>query len=734
MQIKNKMATSQTSGNMSTENIGISDNAQDQMMILNILTKSVYTDPLAAVLREYGCNGADANVEAGKGDLPIDVRLPNKLDPTLSIRDYGFGMDQEQMIKTFCRLGKSSKRDSNAFTGMLGIGSKAGFAYGDQFMVISRSKGVKTIYNAFRDKGIPKLAKMHEEPTDEPSGIEIKVPVRAEDMPEFTAKAERVYRYFKVRPNITGAVVTWGDRSQEFAGTGWRFLGRGQQSVAIMGNVGYKLDGEALGAGGPPVEFTWQRRHSERPEGALLDLGIELDFNIGDLEVAANREGLQYDEETKKVLLAKLQVVISEIGQVLSDKIANAPSMWEAKMQFHSLFDGLSTANTYDLHRVIGPKIVWQGTPINSARVTLHSDIDGASVSRFSRNGGRTHATGALKIRLWPNPHELDASENVTLVINDLKSKANAPARMRGHFSTHPQCTDIVVFAFHSQKAQDDYWKEKHLEGAPTINLSTIAPQVLAFGGTSSPSAHKSKHSAKAFKLIETSAGPDYRGHAKSSCWEIESVDLKDDAGVYVELSSFNVREPKTKMWSAPWGFVDTVKLLRAAGMITGPVYGFKADRIPKLGPKWVPLADSLQKRMDTLVAKDGFAQEIADYIAVTAYDALLPDSSVKLFPDGSSVRALLDEQVRMRKPRQKKLMEVVESRDAEAWLERPVIPAPSVDLETLELTARKDYPMIDLAIQTASYRGKLCSMGGATMKKIAAYVRLVDNRGNAAA
>lgn len=715
------MAAPLTSGDMLTENIGISDDPEDQMMILNVLTNTLYTDKLAAVLREYGCNGADANVEAGKGDQPIEVRLPNKLNPTLAIRDYGFGMTQDQVIKVFCRLGKSTKRGSNAFTGMLGIGSKAGFAYGDQFMVTSFSGGTRTIYNAFRDKGIPKLAKMHSEATDEPDGIEVKVPVRAEDMAEFTSKAERVYRYFRVRPTILGANINWQDRSQEFSGTGWRFLGRGQQSVAIMGNVGYALDATALGVSSES-QFSWQTFDNNPPEGALLNLGIELDFNIGDLEVAANREGLQYDDETKKALLAKIKIVVDEIGKIMSSKISGFPSMWEAKKQYHTLFEGLSSVNHYDLNRVIGTSITWGGKTVDSAKIILESipvDPD-VSITRFARRGSTY--LGSIKFRIDLYPRSIEASNNISLVINDLPSKKNAPARMRGHFAANPNVSYIVVFAFQTTKAQTDYWKAHDLDGAPTINLSAIAPQVIASQGGYTTSAHKSKHSAKVFVLDEKG---NHTGRTNSLWWNTEAVDLKKDGGVYVRIESFQVKNPNGGL-DYPSAFAHVVKKLRDAGMISGPVYGFKTDRIPKLGPKWIPFKDSLKTKMDTLVTKDGFAQEIADFLAVSAYKPLLPDSCVKMFPSASSVRNLLDEQARMRKPRQKKLLELVESGDADGWLDKPTVPAASVNLNALEMIVYNDYPMIKLAACRMGYV-KLEALDPIVIKQIADYVKLTD-------
>ena len=86
------------------------------------LLRDAYSDPITAVLREYSVNAADAHVEAGIPDKPFEVTLPGRLEPVLKIRDFGHGLTPEQIEGLFCSYGASSKRQSNDYTGCLGIG------------------------------------------------------------------------------------------------------------------------------------------------------------------------------------------------------------------------------------------------------------------------------------------------------------------------------------------------------------------------------------------------------------------------------------------------------------------------------------------------------------------------------------------------------------------------------------------------------------------------------------
>lgn len=687
---------------MPTTKIGIGQSAEAQIMILNILTSTVYTDKKAAVLREYACNAADANVESGRGDQPFTVRLPNRLDATLAIRDFGYGMTQQQILETFCLLGESSKRHSNAFTGMLGIGSKAGFAYGDVFTVTSYSGGMKTIYNCYREKGVPMLAKMHEESTKEPHGIEVKVPVRDADFADFAQKAERIYRYFKVRPTITGQPITWNDRAKMYSGTGWRYVGDGKPSVAIMGNVGYELNPASMG-----FKYLGYNQHGR--EETLLGLGIELDFDIGDLEIAANREGLQYHDGTIKAINTKLAVAIGEIGKLFTDKISNAPSLWEAKMLFHDNFEVLGNSySTNNLKRVVDGKIMWKGTTITSGEMDIYNDTADplVRVSKYEPSRAYRRLYGSpsdILPSLHPNPQQVQASEKITLVINDLPSKQNSPARMKGHFETHTDCKGIVVFAFDTPTAETIYWTRKKMTGAPTVLLSSIPPSVTSSGvGISGPSAHKAKHSAKVFELHEDCTTPIPSGYGtnqpKSLWWNTVTKNLKTDSGVYVMIDCFSVERPGgiAPRWETPWDLIPRVKAMRAAGLISGPVYGFKGDRIAKLGPKWIPLEVDIKTKMDSLIAKDKFSQQLADYLAARAYTAPVECKDAVKFAPGTPMRKLMDEYTRMYQPKAPmKLLELVNADRMEPWLVKPTVPAPSFDLDKQEDVMLTSYPLL---------------------------------------
>lgn len=719
--VSNQSAPALTSGVDSVVNMGISTDPEDQLMILNVLSNSLYTDKISAVLREYGCNAFDANVEAGRGNQPIEVRLPNRLESALCIRDFGFGMTEEQILTVFCRLGRSTKRASNAFTGMLGIGSKAGFAYGDSFMVTSYTHGVKCIYNAYRERGAPRLAKLDEQPTDAPDGVEVKVPVRVSDIEEFHEKAERVFRYFKVRPIICGAKIEFSNDEKRFEGTGWRYTGSGR-SYAIMGNVGYDLSADSMGT---------MSEHLK----TLIRLGVELDFEIGDLEIAANREGLQYKDITKKSISERLAVLSKEVGTIFTQQIAGAKTLWEAKKMYGEIFEQRGDYSISELRRIVGNTITWQGQKIDTGRFYIGNKEKDPKVISVTVAGKRNWTT---RIQTELSAEWCYANDKTRFVVNDLPTKKNSPTRVKGFFEANTDALALVILAFDDDKAQARYWKHRELDGVTPVLMSTIPPSVNTNSTTGGPSAHKAKHSAKAFVIDEKSLHHDRA--TKSVFWNKEDVDAGNGTGVYVKIDKFYVVAPKCAGYSSynfessPYHFIRKIKELRNAGLLdpSEKIYGFKeswlAEKPGRLGKGWVSLQDHLKSVVDKLCAGNKMEQEMTDYFAAASYDAFMDEAVLKSVPKGTSLHTLLTELTRMRNPKTpKKTLDLLHDNEGRPWVDRPTLPDASIDLRELEKQVRKDYPL--LSAWADDRPGKLTNLASTEIKLVVEYMTLLDSK-----
>ena len=172
----------------------------------NILSSGLYANKIRAIIREYSCNAVDSHTEAGNLETPFDVHLPNSLEPWFSVRDYGVGLDEQQVRDIFTTYFESTKNNTDELIGGLGLGSKSAFSYTDNFTIVAVKNGVKRVFTAFiNEHGVPSIAPMGEEDSNEPNGVEIRFAVEDSwDFRKFQSEAQHVYKHFKLRPVVSG--------------------------------------------------------------------------------------------------------------------------------------------------------------------------------------------------------------------------------------------------------------------------------------------------------------------------------------------------------------------------------------------------------------------------------------------------------------------------------------------------------------------------------------------------
>src|SRR5277367_5589703 len=135
------------------------------------LSSTTYSDPIRAVIRELACNSSDAHQMAGTQNKRFEIHLPTTHEPEFIIRDFGTGMDDQEINDLFTMYGGSNKRNSNDVIGALGIGSKSPYAYTQMYNVTTTKNGVTRTYVCHVENGMPRLTpdKVYATP-DAPNG------------------------------------------------------------------------------------------------------------------------------------------------------------------------------------------------------------------------------------------------------------------------------------------------------------------------------------------------------------------------------------------------------------------------------------------------------------------------------------------------------------------------------------------------------------------------------------
>ena len=306
-----------------------------------VLSDTLYKNKIGSIVRELSCNAYDAHVVVGKKDVPFSIHLPDAFEPWFSVQDSGPGLSPEDIKTVFTVYFQSTKDQSNDSIGAFGLGAKTPFSYTDQFTVTSVYAGQKSIYGMYiTESGIPDYKLMMQTPTDEPSGVEIKMSVKQSDYYTFRKEVENQLKYFTVKPNCN-VTILW-PVVDFFIDTPAYQLPKnaGYQSgmYIIQGNVGYPVDVENLASISSVAKGVLNR---------FRYYGLRMIFPIGQIGVTASREGVEYTKETIKNIEQMLLKIDTELAEYAKQQLKSEPSDWAraARLNSDQLLSALSGAN-----------------------------------------------------------------------------------------------------------------------------------------------------------------------------------------------------------------------------------------------------------------------------------------------------------------------------------------------------------------------------------------------------
>ena len=605
----------QQSQNFDSHSFGIKQEGISH--IFNVLRNQLYSDKVLAVIREYSTNAVDAHTEVGKDDLPIEVSLPTVLKAEFKVRDYGRGLTDEQIAQIYAMYGESTKRGTNDQIGQLGLGSKSAFAYGDNFIINSFVDGTKTSYNAFIDPSqVGRISKLSSEKTEEKSGIEIVIAVKQDDIEEFYSKAVGLFKNFKVTPIIHGAAGRnlHEDLTQKVIVTSdngnWELI-QGD-SVAVMGNIAYEIDNYAL-------NISWSSNADDRLLYELLNAGVRLNVGIGDLDIAASREALQYTDDTKSFLINRLKDVIKEIPELLSDRFSHCKTLWEAKVLYKEYFShggfGHSIKNIVEKRK----GVKWNGIGITNNYFDFTIAKEAKCFLFSKKHGYKDYA----KVR-GKEQDSLMVDKDVLVIIDDRgtpNGRLNRIAPLievyEGDTENSKKYDKVYLISFDTPAAKDAWYKAtkfdldcKKLTDYPSVKLRDIYPSNQT---TANSSAVKpAKHQTKEFSFDRDCKKGRWH-NCRSDFFTSEAVDIKNDSGVYVEINGFWVLNADG-IEKHPHEFSEQISCLEAAGIEVPKIYAFKSAKIDKIegNSNWTHFKTWATKELTKILDED-ISQKIAD-------------------------------------------------------------------------------------------------------------------------
>lgn len=618
----------------------------------NILSSGLYANKIRAIIRELSCNAVDSHIDAGKPNTPFDIHLPNQLEPWFSIRDYGTGLDHKHLTDIYTTYFESTKTGSNDFIGALGLGSKSPFSYTDNFTVTAIKNGRKGIYTAFiNEKGVPSVALMTEDQTDEPAGVEVKFSVNDRyDFSTFQQEAVAVFKYFKLRPVVSG-MSGFEFHDPKYAekdiipGVHYLNDGDGRTSIAIMGNIAY------------PIEIPEADKSLEKLRD-LLNCGLVMEFGIGELDFQASREGLSYIPQTISAIKKKLKALNAQLAIHLAANADKITNLWERAEYLKERKSQTLWTNAVDKY-VADTKFIMADSIANPQPKQQQSHYSYCNHYNFLRSfdfteddlatkfnirmrgftrsdyHGQIHSLKPSgrhdnKLNVYINTWEISVNTGHKFVINE--GRVGAFRRAKEHFRNEPQPQNRS-HRNHAVFVIEKFNKDLPLKFAEffTAMLSPPVTMILDVASLRElPRKANSTRNATILEIEERITGR--RGRIRQTHTWVRAGELKDfddsKTYYYLPLKGFKAL-----------GQVEDVKTLRTvlrdSQIHTEKVYGVRKAELAAVEAKknWINLDDAVeaklaklpQKMVLSLVKHSLDCESVLQYDIVSLIDANSP-------------------------------------------------------------------------------------------------------------
>jgi len=313
---------------------GISDSPE----FFNILSSTLYTDQMLAVVRETLCNAWDAHIEFKCEDRFVDITLDDKY---LIIRDYGPGISPKMIGPVYGTYGGSTKQANGEVTGGFGLGCKAPFAYVDDFEVTSYNEGKMSVYRLSKSNaevgGKPSIVPVVSNIPTMEHGLQVKIAVKNDqDRSRFSDLIHRIVQNGAMKMRLNGDelfTMPFDDMTHGFMITKRKVQENFSPMNIRYGNVIYPIQREeSYGVEWDDI-ITFLKRLSYSPRYYQTDLewAMVLQAAPNTVSVTPSRESLSNKKHTldtiKELMQSFLRVrekdLKTECFKLLDNRIEN---------------------------------------------------------------------------------------------------------------------------------------------------------------------------------------------------------------------------------------------------------------------------------------------------------------------------------------------------------------------------------------------------------------------------
>lgn len=328
------------------ESIGMSLDLDSAQILMQMLSKNLYSDPIGSTIRECASNALDSHRRADIEDpIVVSFKFDENNNYLFSVEDFGIGLDADDVKNIISKYGKSTKRLSNNELGMMGLGFKAPLAYTSSFYFICRKNGIERKYMMYEGEDTNTIDLLYEKSTEERNGVKVIVPVKWGDRIGFYEKIKEQLAYFdSVYFDVSASGYTIDNNFTIYRSEYFQYseMSRDNHLHICLDNVYYPLDFNKLGI-------------------SQLEFPVALRFSLTDgIFPTPNREAIRYTQEAKDIILERLKKLSNFFVEKYNNSMENCTT-------FNEVIDYYTT-------KVRSVEII-PGKSLNVGYLSVFSDI-----------------------------------------------------------------------------------------------------------------------------------------------------------------------------------------------------------------------------------------------------------------------------------------------------------------------------------------------------------------------
>jgi hypothetical protein len=330
----------------------------------------------------------------------------------------------------------------------------------------------------------------------------------------------------------------------------------------VMGNVAYRVSDSALGEITP-----YQRKVIHSPFYVFA--------NIGEINVTASREGLDYNNRTKTHVRKYINDIISTFNAKVQIDINQCSNLWEARKTYIEI-EKENKSGLLDPSKITYNGVVLFEKGLNA--ISLTDMIDSGEIEVIS------FAYCDYKNPEKKKVNSIKPSSSLLLYTNDLK----IGAFVRANHLCKKQEKSVLIVSF-KQPVEQKFYDRLGLDSSYFALISTIPSPTIRVG-------YKRGKLTQVVKYVYN----DYIYNPSTSYWCDAEVNLKNDNGIYVEFNRYRVKDHNGYM-AHPGAISSILSMLSTLDIDIPVIYGIKSSQIQKVVNKsrWINFYSWVKEKVE---------------------------------------------------------------------------------------------------------------------------------------